>query len=194
MPCLRSRETAYSAQVNSIDEVTIPPMNDSTDSAEIPGHAGDGGQSERIADTDLTARHLRIGWQALLLFLSLGIVLEGLHAFKVGWYLDVGNEARRLMWRLAHAHGTLLSLVNLAFGLTVSCQAVRCDRSVTAASLALIAATILLPGGFFLGGLFIYPGDPGFGVWLVPIGATTLFIAVFLTARAVGRGPDERES
>ena len=39
----------------------------------------------------------------------------------------------------------------------------------------LIAASVLLPGGFFLGGCFIYESDPGLGIWLVPVGALCLF-------------------
>ena len=50
-------------------------------------------------------RHLRFGWWSLLCFLTLGIVLESLHGFKVGWYLDAAHSTRRLMWTLAHAHG-----------------------------------------------------------------------------------------
>ena len=63
-------------------------------------------------------RHLRFGWWLLLVSLSLGLVLEALHGFKLGWYLDVTNETRQLMLTLAHAHGTLLALVNIAAGLT----------------------------------------------------------------------------
>ena len=127
-------------------------------------------------------RHLRFGWASLSIFLTLGIVLEALHGFKIGWYLDVSNETRRLMWTLAHAHGTLLSLVHVAFGLTS--RALGSFRSQRAASSCLIGATILLPGGFFLGGITIYEGDPGPGVLAVPIGALLLLAAVFLTARA----------
>src|SRR5207302_5676038 len=58
-------------------------------------------------------RNLRFGWWSLLVFLSLGGLLETLHGFKIGWYVDVGNEMRRLMFTLAHAHGTALALVNL---------------------------------------------------------------------------------
>src|SRR5213076_1386111 len=63
-------------------------------------------------------RNLRFGWWSLLIFLLFGGALETLHGFKIGWYLDVGNEMRRLMFTLAHAHGTLLALVNIAAGLT----------------------------------------------------------------------------
>ena len=122
--------------------------------------------------------HLRFGWASLLLFLSLGIVLETLHAFKVGWYLDVSNETRRLMWTLAHAHGTLLALVHIVFGLTPPSP--RDGRKL--ASLSLIGASVLLPGGFFLGGLAVYGGDPGVGILLVPAGAVLLLAAVGATA------------
>jgi uncharacterized membrane protein len=121
-------------------------------------------------------RNLRFGWWSLLVFLSLGGTLETLHGFKIGWYVDVGNETRRLMFTLAHAHGTLLALINIAAGLTAR----KVDRFELrpSVSFALIWAAILLPAGFFLGGIVIYDGDPGLGVWLVPVGAILLFYSV----------------
>jgi hypothetical protein len=121
-------------------------------------------------------RNLRFGWWSLLVFLSLGGALETLHGFKIGWYVDVGNETRRLMFTLAHAHGTLLALINIAAGLTAR----KVDRFElrSSASFALIWAAILLPAGFFLGGIVTYDGDPGLGVWLVPIGAVLLFYSI----------------
>ena len=72
------------------------------------------GESDRTLNvpTTLTRRHLRFGWWTLLLFLSLGLVLEALHAFKASGYLSVAHETRRLMWTLAHAHGTLLGIID----------------------------------------------------------------------------------
>lgn len=143
-------------------------------------------------------RHLRFGWWSLLCYLTLGIVLESLHGFKVGWYLDVANETRRFMWTLAHAHGVLLSLVNLAFAVTLPHLATDTVRLARLASPCLMGATICLPGGFLLGGVVIHGGDPGLGILLVPVGALFLFIAVLLTARratalrkpASPQGPD----
>lgn len=143
------------------------------------GVAESGAGSEAEA---LTRRHLRWGWTMLFVFVALGMVLEGLHGFKVGWYLDVGNESRRLMWRLGHAHGTLLSLVNLAFAWTVSRLDGWAPRRRAVASAGLRAGSVLLPGGFVLGGVWIHGGDPGLGVLLVPIGALALALAVALTA------------
>jgi predicted GNAT family N-acyltransferase len=133
----------------------------------------------------LALRHLRIGFWGLLLFLSLGLGLEALHGFKVAFYLDVDSEPRRLAWRLGHAHGTLLSLVHVVFGLTLGSRYAPDARTAARASLLLDAATLLLPGGFLLGGLFVHGGDPGLGVLLVPFGAVALFGAVLLTARGL---------
>ena len=51
-------------------------------------------------------------------------------------------------------------------------------------STSLIAASTLLPGGFFLGGVAFYGGDPGLGVLLVPIGGVLLLFAIFSIARS----------
>jgi hypothetical protein len=120
--------------------------------------------------------NLRFGWWSLLVFLSLGGMLEIFHGFKVGWYVDVGNEMRRLMFTLAHAHGTALALVNIAAGLTAR-NAKRLTIR-TSVSISLIWSGILFPVGFFLGGLVTYGGDPGLGIWLVPIAAILLFYGI----------------
>jgi hypothetical protein len=135
--------------------------------------------------TELARRHLRIGWWSLLLFLSMGVVLEALHGFKLGFYLDVSSSTRRHMWTLCHAHGTLLSLVHIAFAASLVWLPHARESSLRLSSGCLTASTVLLPAGFFLGGLWIYAGDPGLGIALVPLGALALFVAVFLTARAV---------
>ncbi len=129
---------------------------------------------------DYARRHLRFGWWTLLMFTALGLVLETLHGFKAGVYVDVSNQTRRLMWTLAHTHGTLLSIVNLIFALTLRTFPEATTANVRLASNGLVIATFLLPGGFFLGGVLIYGGDPGLGVLLVPVGAVLLLIVIFL--------------
>ena len=136
------------------------------------------------ADRRCQRRHLRVGWAALLLYATLGAVLEGLHAFKVPWYLGVATESRRLLFTLAHAHGVALGLVNLA--LAASCHLLP-RRLPPAASTSLVAGTILVPGGFLLGGLFVHGGDPGLGAVLIPPGALFVLVALALTLRATAR-------
>jgi len=138
-------------------------------------------------DFDYFAKHMKFGWWSLLVFMALGFFLEYLHGFKVGWYLNVGNEMRRLMFQLAHAHGTLFSILHIVFALTARSMPVSADSWLRIASPLLMATSVLMPGGFFLGGVWIYDGDPGLGIFLVPIGAMTMFIAVFVTARGVGK-------
>ena len=130
-------------------------------------------------------RNLRFGWWSLLIFLSLGGLLEALHGFKIGWYVDVGNDVRRLMFTLAHAHGTALALVNIAAGLTA--RSLKNFDLRSGVSFCLIWAGILFPLGFFLGGVVIYGGDPGLGIWLVPIAAILLFYAVMRIALDVSK-------
>lgn len=127
--------------------------------------------------------HLRFGWFALAVFATMGMVLEALHAFKVGAYLDVGNEVRRLMWTLTHAHGTLLALVNIAFALSLD-RLTWSDAHQRTSSRALLAASLIIPGGFFAGGWFAHSGDPGIGAWLVPAGGMLLVWAAANAGRA----------
>jgi hypothetical protein len=132
-------------------------------------------------------RHLRFGWVALLVFLVLGVFLEAMHGFKVGWYLNAGEETRRLLLTLAHAHGVLLALVNLAFAATLSRAPALDERAVKIASPCLTGAGILLPSGFLLGGLVTYGGDPGLAIFLIPPAALMLFAGVAAVAWALLR-------
>ena len=145
--------------------------------------------ASRPTGEDICRRHLRFGWWALFVFLSLGLLLEIFHGLKIDWYMKVSNETRRLMLTLAHAHGTLLSLVNIAFALTT--RVVTGPRAASGkqalASQLLKAATLLLPGGFFLGGVVIYGGDPGLGILLVPIGGLAVLLAVGFFASSLGK-------
>lgn len=129
---------------------------------------------------ELARRHLVVGWTAIAAYLAVGLVLEALHGFKVGWYLDVSNETRRLLLTLGHSHGVLLGLVNLGLALT----APHLGELPGWTSRALVAATILLPGGFFLGGLVLHGNDPGLGILFVPVGGVLLLAATVAIARA----------
>jgi len=144
------------------------------------------GREDARPDRDRIARrHQIVGWWSLVVFASLGLILEVLHGLKIGFYLDVANQTRRLMWTLAHAHGTLIGLTHIAFVVAVGAAAAHRTGAVRVASRCLIGATIFLPTGFFAGGIQIHAGDPGIGIALVPVGAALLIAALFLTALAV---------
>jgi hypothetical protein len=131
----------------------------------------------------MVRRHLAFGWWSLAAFTALGLVLEAAHGLKLGWYLDIASGTRRLSFTLAHAHGTLLGLVNIAFALSLG-RARLSAVTAARASFALRAVTILLPLGFLLGGVAVYAGDPGFAIALVPPSGALLLVALVMVARA----------
>ena len=135
----------------------------------------------------LVRRHLRIGYVALAIFVTLGLALEAMHAFKAPAYLDVENETRRLMWRLAHAHGTLLAMLHVVYALTVRAEP---RAALPIASACFTAALVLVPGGFFLGGIVVHGGDPSPAVLAVPAGFVALIVALVSVARRVGASSD----
>lgn len=89
------------------------------------------------------------------------------------------------MWTLAHAHGALLGLVNIAFAITLRLRTG--PGQAPLASRCLLGATAAIPTGFFLGGCFTYDGDPGLGTLLVPIGGVLLLVALGTMVRPLPR-------
>ena len=126
--------------------------------------------------------HRWFGWATLLVFVSMGLILETLHGFKINWYLDVGVENRRLMFTLAHSHGALIGLLHLA--LSANASSMKTGRALNVASWCLCSSTILLPGGFFLGGLVLLGTDPGLGVFLTPVGGVLLIVSMASALKA----------
>jgi hypothetical protein len=119
--------------------------------------------------------NLRVGLLALCVFSALGLLLEALHGFKLGFYLNVDNETRRLLWRLAHAHGALLGLVNVAYALAARAWPRLEDRL---AGGALLCALLFMPVGFLLGGAFAQGADPGASVALAAFGGVALLFGL----------------
>lgn len=121
---------------------------------------------------------LRLGFLLLAISLSLGVSLEALHGFKVQAYM--ASEMRRELWRLAHAHGTLLGILCLVFAsLAPRHIAEPSQRSI---SRQIMAGAVLMPLGFFVGGILNSEGDPSIGIVLVPVGAALLIVALVRSA------------
>lgn len=116
-----------------------------------------------------TAPLIRQGWISLAVWIAFGILIEGFIGFRTPALLD--DSLRRDMFRLAHAHGTLLNLVLIAAAICARLELVRIGRI---ASLGLRSAVVLLPVGFLLGGVWHFKDDPGLGIFLVPVGALLL--------------------
>lgn len=136
----------------------------------------------------LPTLHQRLGWTALTLFVAGGLVLEALHGLKIAGYLDPAHATRRELWTLAHAHGALIALVNLLFAAFATQH--KAWQGAELASRLLLAALVLIPLGFFLGGAMPGATDPGIGIWLVPPGGLALLVGCALIARRAWRGED----
>lgn len=114
------------------------------------------------------------GWISLAAWIVFGLLIEGLIGFRAPALLD--DSVRRDMFRLAHAHGTLLNLVLIAAAICARLDLIRLGRLT---SLGLRAAVTLLPVGFLLSGIWHFKDDPGVAILLVPIGALLLLAAAF---------------
>ena len=130
---------------------------------------------------------LRFGWTAIAVFMLLGLVLESLHLIKAPFYLDI--RLRRELWTLAHAHGTLLGLINIAFAVTAE-RFLDNVHKLQRASRMLRLGSLLVPLGFFLGGVANAEGDPSLAIVLVPVGAVLALYAVGTVARGGWRTRD----
>ncbi len=121
------------------------------------------------------------GWVSIALWMSVGLLLEGLLGYKIPAYLN--DPQRRELFRLAHTHGTFLGLVLVAAALCVQRTGSNTPRI---ARIALRVGSILMPVGFLLAGIWHPEGDPGPAIWLVPpaalmviFGAISLSLAHF---------------
>ena len=108
------------------------------------------------------------------MWIVFGLLIEGLIGFRSPTLLD--DSVRREMFRLAHAHGTLLNLVLIAAAICARLDLIRLAR-LTAMGLRL--AVVLLPIGFLFAGIWHFKDDPGVGIFLVPLGAVLLLTSAF---------------
>src|SRR4030095_295786 len=92
---------------------------------------------------------IRQGWISLATWIVFGFLIEDLIGFRSPVLLD--DSVRREMFRLAHAHGTLLNLVLIAAAICARLDLIAVGRIT---SLGLRAAVVLLPVGFLLAGLW----------------------------------------
>jgi hypothetical protein len=120
---------------------------------------------------------IRQGWISLALWIAFGILIEGFSGFRSPAYLD--DAVRREMFRLAHAHGTLLNLVLLGAAICARLDLIRLGPMT---SLGLGVAAVLLPAGFLFAGLWHFKDEPGLAILLVPVGAVLLLVtAVYIS-------------
>lgn len=129
---------------------------------------------------------LRFGWTWLAVFVLGGLALEALHGVKAAWYLD--HHLRRELWVLAHAHGALLALVTLAFA-AAAAPLYADARKLKVAGALLRWGALLVPAGFFLGGIGNSETDPSLFILATPVGALLVLHALASAALQAWRAP-----
>jgi hypothetical protein len=132
-----------------------------------------------------TRRVVVAGWYLLASWLPLGLTLEALHALKVPVYL--GSALRRELWTLAHAHGNLLGILCFAYA-GIAGRSIADPSARASVGRWLVRGAVLMPLGFFAGGVLNFEGDPSPGILLVPVGAACLLYALARGAIAAQRG------
>lgn len=136
----------------------------------------------RVTRQELSQHHFAIGWVGLAIAVMGGVALDAMLGTKTGLYLDVENETRRLMWRLAHAHAAGVALVHIALGAYLNTTQAEVSFSLRMASRLISVALLLLPAGFALGGIQLFGDEPGLGIFLTPIGGLALAAATVIVA------------
>lgn len=137
------------------------------------------GKSNPAAEESASfSRMMFQGWVSIAIWMSAGLLLEGLLGYKIPSYLN--DAQRRELFRLAHTHGTFLGLVLIAAGLCVR----RGATLPRAARLSLSVGSALMPLGFLLAGIWHPEGDPGPAIWIVPPSALLIIFGAIASALA----------
>ncbi|MGA9771387.1 MAG: hypothetical protein WBV94_20305 [Blastocatellia bacterium] len=134
--------------------------------------------------TDYGDRMIFQGWLSVAIWMSVGLLLEGLLGYKIPAYLN--DPQRRELFRLAHTHGTFLGLVLVAAALCAERYESQIPRI---ARMALKTGSILMPVGFLLAGIWHPEGDPGPAIWIVPPAALMLIFGVIAIILAFFKKP-----
>lgn len=127
--------------------------------------------------------HLRLSLAMLAAFLAAGLALEATLGLRAEGFM--ADPLRREFLRLGHAHGAILSLVNVALAWAMHRLATP-DPWAPRIRIAALVGACGVGLGFCGGGLWHGPTDPGPLVLLAPAGALLLLPA--LLAVAIVRG------
>ncbi|MEP7075006.1 MAG: hypothetical protein ABI878_04280 [Acidobacteriota bacterium] len=133
--------------------------------------------AEIEGDTKLFDGLSRQGWIGVAFWMSFGLLIEGLIGFRSPSYLS--DPVRRELFRLAHTHGTVLSILLLIVFVYLAKNFIA--RPV-AAIWSLRIGTVLMPVGFLLGGIWHYESDPGVMIFIAPVGGLMVIFGVIAIA------------
>ena len=130
-----------------------------------------GADSRRNAT--LVSGLMRQAWIGLAFWMTFGLLLEGLIGYRIPDYLS--DPQRRELFRLAHAHGGILSLILLAAALGIGHGLTEPARPTV---WTLRVGVVVMPLAFLVAGIWHYGNDPGLAIWLVPPAALLVIFGV----------------
>lgn len=146
----------------------------------------DSQQEEKVESQVATQQYknysgmLKQGFITLAFWMMFGLFLEGLLGYKIPAYLN--DNVRRELFRLAHTHGALLSVLLIIAAICMKLELIKPNEF---SKKALRIGTICLPLGFLFGGIWHYESDPGIGILLVPVGAILIIFSIVNTAFSI---------
>jgi len=113
------------------------------------------------------------------IFVASGIWLEAMIGLRVSGWVD--HPLQREFLRLGHAHGGILSILNIGLGWGLH-RLQTPDGWARRIRLAGLFGAVLVGLGFFVAGLTHGPTDPGPTILIVPAGALLLVMSLAATA------------
>ena len=160
------------SDVGSSRDESAPAPSSAADRTISP-HASSTANAGDRPDADLVAGLLRQAWIGLAFWMTFGLLLEGLIGYRIPDYLS--DPQRRELFRLAHAHGNVLSLILLASALGLAFGMTEPSRI---SVWALRIGVVVMPLSFLLAGIWHYSNDPGLAIWLVPPAALLVIFGI----------------
>lgn len=109
----------------------------------------------------------------LACWMTFGLLLEGFLGYKIPAYLN--DNIRRELFRLAHTHGSLLSIVLIVIALCTKADFIKPNFY---AQNALRIGSVMMPIGFLLGGVWHFESDPGYAIILAPLGGILVIFGI----------------
>lgn len=111
--------------------------------------------------------------------MAAGLWLEAMYGLRASGWLD--DDLRREFLRLGHAHGALLGMLNLVLAWAMA-RLHTPEPWARPIRVAALLGALLVGLGFFGGGLWHAPTDPGPLVLMVPAGAMMLLASCVAVA------------
>ena len=164
--------------VANLETELIKPAIVETNPAEFTAKPTDNLIAKPAKNNNLIANLIFQAWLGVAIWMSFGLLMEGFIGYRIPGYF--ADATRRELFRLAHAHGALLSILLFAAAFCAD----KFPNTPNFAIWSLRAGVVLMPLGFLLAGVWHFPNEPGIAIWLVPISALLIIFAAITMALA----------